>query len=135
VAYGNDNTCRAASRGGKNIIAIGTNQTPALLAGPGPWAFTFDIAENATIARLVIQVLDPAGTVQDSSSQIVQQLTHNNDRLISGQQVAGAMFSQDSQPGTNPVWGRRAIVSDQIAISGASGFPAAHSVVVTLSTM
>jgi hypothetical protein len=135
VAYGNDNACRAASRGGKNIIAIGTNQPAAVLAGPGPWAFTFDIAENATIARLIIQVSDPAGTVLDCSQQLVTALTHNNDRLISGQSVVGAMFSQDSQPGSNPVWGRRCIVSDQIAISGTSGFPAAHSVSVTLSTM
>jgi len=126
---------RAASRGGKNIIAVGTQQTPAVLAGAGPWNFTFDIAEDCTLARLNIQVTDPTGTVLDSSSQLVTQLNHNNDRLISGVQVNGSLFDLACQPGSNPVWGRRAIVSDQINISGISGFAAAHSVSVSISTM
>ena len=126
---------RGSSRGGKNIIAIGTNQPPAVLAGPGPWNFTFDVAEDCTLARLNIQVTDPAGTLLDASSQVVTQLNQNNNRLISGIQVNGSLFDKTTQPGSNPVLGRRAIVSDQINISGASSFPAAHSVSVSFSTM
>ena len=126
---------RAASRGGKDIIAVGTIQPPAFLAAPGPWAFTFDIAEDCRLARLIIQVSDPAGTTLDASSQIVTALTHNNDRLLSGAQITGAMFDYAAQPGTNPTWGRNAIVSDQVTIAGASIFPAACTVSVTLSTM
>jgi len=126
---------RGGPRGGKDIIAVGTNQAPAALAGPGPWTFTFDLAEDCRLCKLNIQVSDAAGTIIDATTQIVTALNHNNDRLISGLQVNGALFDLASQPGTNPVWGRWAVVSDQIQISGVSSFPGAHAVSVSLSTM
>ncbi len=126
---------RAASRGGKNIVAVGTTTAPAVLAAPGPWAFNFDIAEDCILARLNIQVTDPAGTLLDASSQIVTALTHNNDRLISGLQVNGSLFDSTTVPGSNPTWGRRAIVSDQVTIAGANASLVPCIVSVTLSTM
>tara|TARA_Y100001973_G_C5206872_1_gene342091 strand:- start:5217 stop:5741 length:525 start_codon:yes stop_codon:yes gene_type:complete len=126
---------RGGPRGGKDIIAVGTNQAPAILGGAGPWAFTFDIAEDCRLCKLNIQVTDPGGTLLDSSTQIVTALNHNNDRLISGLQVNGAIFDAQAQVGTNPVWARYAVVSDQVQIQGSSSFPNPHTISVTLSTM
>ena len=112
---------RGGPRGGKDIIAVGTTQlaTALPIVPNGAWTFNFDIAEDCRLARLNIQVTDAlTGVIVDSTTQIVTGLTHNNDRLMSGLQVGGALFDLVAQPGTNPVWGRYAVVSDQIIIQG-----------------
>jgi hypothetical protein len=130
---------RGGPRGGKDIIAVGTTQlaTAAPIAALAAWTFNFDIAEDCRIARLNIQVTDAVtGAIVDSTTQIVTALTHNNDRLMSGLQVGGALFDLVTQPGTNPIWGRYAVVSDQIQIQGQNlSATLAVFVTVTLSTM
>jgi hypothetical protein len=129
---------RGGPRGGKDIIAVGTTQlSTALPVNPATaWTYNFDIAEDCRLARLNIQVTDSAtGVILDSTTQLVTALTHNNDRLISGLQVGGALFDYMTQPGTNPVWGRYAVVSDQIIIQGTNLSNLVVIVTVTLSTM
>ena len=132
---------RGGPRGGKDIIAVGTTQlstgAPAVIAPGGAWTYNFDIAEDCRLARLNIQVTDAAtGAIVDSSTQVVTALTHNNDRLMSGLQVGGALFDYMTQPGTNPIWGRYAVVSDQINIQGLNiSAVLGVAVTVTLSTM
>ena len=127
---------RGGPRGGKDIIAVGTNQAPAALAGAGGWTFTFDLAEDCQLCKLNIQVFDTAtNTILDATTQVVTALNHNNDRLISGLQVNGALFDLATQPGSSPVWGRYAVVSDQIQITGFSNYGAAHLVSCSISTM
>ncbi len=128
---------RGGPRGGKDIIAVGTNQAPQVIAGIGAaWTFTFDLAEDCRLCKLNLQVTDTAtGAVVDASSQIVTALNHNNDRLISGLQVNGALFDLATQPGTNPVWGRWAVVSDQIQITGVSNYFNAALISCSISTM
>ena len=125
---------RGGPRGGKDIIAVGTNQAPAALAGAGGWTFTFDLAEDCRLCKLNIQVFDTAtNAIIDSTTQVVTALNHNNDRLISGLQVNGALFDLASQPGTNPVWGRWAVVSDQIQIT--YNHPILDSLIGTISNL
>lgn len=128
---------RGGPRGGKDIICVGTTQlsTAAGIAPNTGWVFNFDIAEDCRLARLNIQVTDAlTGVIVDSTTQIVTGLTHNNDRLLSGVQISGATFDLASL--NNPIWGRYAVVSDQILIQGTNiSQTLTVFVTVTLTTM
>ena len=130
---------RGGPRGGKDIIAVGTREDAvALPVAPGAaWQYRFDVAEDCRAARLNLQVYDAVTAILlDASTQSITQLLHNNVRLISGAQIGGQTFNPDSQPGTNPVWGRALVVSDDLIISGVNNYPTANVIITcTISTM
>ena len=130
---------RGGPRGGKDIIGVGTREDAiANPVAPGAaWQYRFDVAEDCRAARLNVQVYDAiGGTLLDASTQSITQLLHNNVRLLSGAQVGGQTFDPNSQPGTNPVWGRALVVSDDLIISGVNNFPTNDVIITcTISTM